>query len=110
AVAVRVHARGQVAETAPDDVSGLTRAARDDLYGDRVNEALFMRPGQAAVAGTAVVDRAVVSGAALGVAAAVGAGAARRRPRPSALTRSSALCMLLGAALTVAARRTGGVL
>ena len=110
AVAVRVHARGQVAETAPDDVSGLTRAARDDLYGDRVNEALFMRPGQAAVAGTAVVDRAVVSGAALGVASAVGAVAARMRLLQSGLTRSYALYMLLGAALIVAAMLTGGVL
>ena len=110
AVAVRVHARGQVAETAPDDVSGLTRAARDDLFGDRVNEALFMRPGQAAVAGTAVVDRAVVSGAALGVASAVGAVAARMRLLQSGLTRSYALYMLLGAALIVAAMLTGGVL
>src|SRR5699024_3649822 len=69
-VAVRLYARREVPVTAPGG-SPLTRAARRDLYADDLNESLFMRPGQAVVAGTAVVDRTVVAGAATGVAAVV---------------------------------------
>ena len=37
------HARGP--RDGPADVSALTVAARNDLYGDAFNEAAFMRPG-----------------------------------------------------------------
>lgn len=47
--------------------SGLTRAARNDLYQDAINEGLFMKPGMALVAGTDAVDRTVVDGAVEGV-------------------------------------------
>lgn len=48
--------------------NGLTRAARVDLFQDQINEGLFMKPGMALVAGTDVVDRALVDGAVSGVA------------------------------------------
>src|SRR5690606_37934890 len=38
--------RREVPLTAPTSVSPLTVAARQVLYGDAVNEAVFMRPGQ----------------------------------------------------------------
>ncbi|VEI13709.1 NADH-quinone oxidoreductase subunit L [Trueperella bialowiezensis] len=43
--------------------SGLTRAARNDLFQDDINESLFMRPGMALVAATDAADRVVVDGA-----------------------------------------------
>ncbi|WP_132993751.1 NADH-quinone oxidoreductase subunit L [Gordonia zhaorongruii] len=39
------YGRTPVPETAPDDVSALTVAARADLYGDAVNERVFAGPG-----------------------------------------------------------------
>ncbi|MET3860971.1 NADH-quinone oxidoreductase subunit L [Dietzia sp. 2505] len=110
AVAVRRYGRADIPEQAPSEVSALTRAARRDLYADAVNEGVLMRPGQALVAGTAVVDRRVVGGATGGVAAAIGLLSARGRLLQSGLTRSYALYMLLGAALIIAAMSAGGVL
>ncbi|GAA1709576.1 NADH-quinone oxidoreductase subunit L [Dietzia cercidiphylli] len=110
AVAVRRYGRANIPERAPSQVSALTRAARRDLYADAVNEGVLMRPGQALVAGTAVVDRRVVGGATGGVAAAIGLLSARGRLLQSGLTRSYALYMLLGAALMIAAMSAGGVL
>lgn len=110
AVAVRRYGRTDIPEQAPSEVSALTRAARRDLYADAVNEGVLMRPGQALVAATAVVDRRVVGGATGGVAAAIGLLSTRGRLLQSGLTRSYALYMLLGAALIIAAMSAGGVL
>ena len=110
AIAVRLYLRSEIPEQAPDDVSALTRAARHDLYGDAVNEAVLMRPGQALVAGTATLDRRVVEGTTNGVAAAVGALSARGRLLQSGRTRSYALYMLIGAAAIIAAMLVGVVL
>ncbi|MEH6819890.1 MAG: NADH-quinone oxidoreductase subunit L [Dietzia psychralcaliphila] len=110
AVAVRQYGRADIPEQAPSEVSALTRAARRDLYADAVNEGALMRPGQALVAGTAVVDRRVVGGATGGVAATIGFLSARGRLLQSGLTRSYALYMLIGAALIIAAMTAGGVL
>ena len=109
AIAVSLYARREIPVTAPAG-SALTRAARRDLYGDAINETLFMKPGRAVVAGTSVVDRTVVAGAATGVAAAVGEASARGRLLQSGLTRTYALYMLAGAALVVAAMVVGGAL
>ena len=108
-VAVRLYARREVPVTAPGG-SPLTRAARRDLYADDLNESLFMRPGQAVVAGTAVVDRTVIAGAATGVAAVVRDASARGRLLQSGLTRTYALYMLAGAGLVIAAMLVGGAL
>lgn len=50
--------------------NALTMAARDDLYQDRFNEAVFMAPGTALVEAATVGDRVVVDGAVTGVAVA----------------------------------------
>ncbi|KAA0918062.1 NADH-quinone oxidoreductase subunit L [Dietzia sp. ANT_WB102] len=109
ALAVRRYARSIVPVTAPSG-SALTRAARRDLYADDLNEAVFMRPGQALVAGTAVLDHRVVAGAATGVSTAVGELSARTRLLQSGLTRSYALYMLIGAVVVIAAMLGGGAL
>ncbi|EYT56891.1 NADH:ubiquinone oxidoreductase subunit L [Dietzia sp. UCD-THP] len=110
AVAVRLYGRAEIPLEAPPGASALTRAARRDLYADAVNERALMRPGQALVAGTAVIDRRVVGGATGGIAAAIGVLSARGRLLQSGFTRSYALYMLLGAALIIAAMSAGGVL
>lgn len=109
AVAVRLYGRSAIPVTAPEG-SALTRAARRDLYADDLNETVFMRGGQGVVAGTAVLDRTVVAGAATGVAAAVGAASARTRYLQTGRTRTYALYMLIGSALVVAAMLVGGAL
>ena len=109
ALAVHRYTRSEVPTTAPAG-SALTRAARRDLYADDLNEAVFMRPGQALVAGTEVIDRRVVAGTATGVGTTLGALSARTRLLQSGLTRSYALYMLIGAVLVIAAMLGGGVL
>ncbi|MDX2357201.1 NADH-quinone oxidoreductase subunit L [Dietzia sp. PP-33] len=109
ALAVSRYARSAIPTIAPAG-STLTRAARRDLYADDLNEAVFMRPGRALVAGTEVVDRRVVAGAATGVGTAIGELSARTRLLQSGLTRSYALYMLIGAALVIAAMLGGGAL
>ncbi|UVE94359.1 NADH-quinone oxidoreductase subunit L [Dietzia sp. B32] len=109
ALAVHRYARSEIPTTAPAG-SALTRAARRDLYADDLNERVFMRPGQAMVAGTEVLDRRVVAGAATGVGSALGELSARTRLLQSGLTRSYALYMLIGAVLVLAAMLGGGAL
>jgi len=94
--------RRPVAEIAPAG-NFLTRAARADLYGDAVNEAVFMRPGQYLTRSLVWVDQRVVDGAVNGVAATIGGLSGRARRMQTGFTRSYALSMLGGAALVVAA-------
>ncbi len=62
AVAYRQYANHKVPESAPLDVSALTVAARNDLYGDAFNEAAFMRTGQELTKGLVAVDEKGVDG------------------------------------------------
>ncbi|MDS1271752.1 NADH-quinone oxidoreductase subunit L [Lipingzhangella sp. LS1_29] len=81
----------------------VTVAARNDLYGDAVNETLFERPGQVLTRAAVTVDEKVVDGAVHGVAASV-AGSSRALSRTqTGFGRSYALTMLLGAAVVVTA-------
>jgi NADH-quinone oxidoreductase subunit L len=79
-----------------------TRAARADLYGDAVNEAVFMRPGQYLTRWLVWFDNRVVDGAVNGTAATIGGLSGRARRLQTGFTRSYALSMLGGAALVVA--------
>ncbi|CAN5217334.1 NADH-quinone oxidoreductase subunit L [soil metagenome] len=93
--------RKPVPVTAPDDVWIFTRAARADLYGDAVNDAVFTAPGKAIAAGSVVVDHAVVDGAFTGagvVADTVGTGLRRAQ---NGYVRSYALSVLGGAIVIV---------
>ncbi len=70
--------RHEVPRTAPAQVSVFTRAARADLYGDAINEELFMRPGDRFVTDLVTFDDAGVDGAVNGTGAAFGGMSARR--------------------------------
>ncbi len=71
-VAYRMYAQRTVPDTAPDDVSALTMAARRDLYGDAINEELLMKPGQVLTKDLVWFDDKGVDGATGGLAALVG--------------------------------------
>jgi NADH-quinone oxidoreductase subunit L len=92
----RQYALREVPRMAPSQVSWATRAARADLYGDAVNEAVLMRPGQYLTRTLVWTDHKVVDGAVNGTAAGVGGLSARMRRWQNGYVRSYALSMLLG--------------
>ena len=102
-IAYRMYAMRPVPETAPEDVSGLTVAARRDLYGDAFNEDVLMRPGQRLTAGLVEIDDDAVDGVSRGLGAVVGATSNRLGLLQTGFARSYALSMLGGAAAVVAA-------
>ena len=90
--------RDRVPRTAPAG-NLLTRAARNDLYQDQVNEGLLMRPGIHLTRALDFLDRRGVDGAVGGLAALIGGTSSRLRRVQNGLARSYALTMLLGVVL-----------
>jgi NADH-quinone oxidoreductase subunit L len=99
-LAWRQYWQAEVPQTAPRG-SLLTRAARQDLYQDDLNEAAFMRPGQYLTRSLVFVDNRGVDGAVGGVAASVGGLAGRMRRWQTGFVRSYALSMLAGVLVVV---------
>src|SRR5450755_2963166 len=81
----------------------LTRAARQDLYGDAFNESVLMRPGQWLTRLSVYFDSRGIDGAVNSAAAAVGGSSGRLRRIQTGFVRSYALSMFFGAVLLVAA-------
>ncbi|MBY6368036.1 NADH-quinone oxidoreductase subunit L [Rhodococcoides corynebacterioides] len=100
-LAVRQYARRDVPVTAPTG-NRLTRAARRDLYGDDLNEAIAMRPGQRLTAGVVRLDEVGVDGAVGAVTATVRAASERLRLLQNGFVRTYALSMFGGAVLVLA--------
>ncbi|HLR93306.1 MAG TPA: NADH-quinone oxidoreductase subunit L, partial [Jiangellaceae bacterium] len=92
----------EVPRTAPRG-SVLTRAARADLYGDAVNEALVMRPGQYLTRSLVFTENRGVDGVVRGIARAIAGSSSRVRRWQTGFVRSYALSMLAGTALVVVA-------
>jgi NADH-quinone oxidoreductase subunit L len=103
AIAYRMYAAREIPETAPDDVSALTVAARRDLYGDAFNEDVLMRPGQVLTAALVEIDDDGIDDVSRGLGALVGSASERLGQWQTGFARSYALSMLAGAALVVAA-------
>jgi NADH-quinone oxidoreductase subunit L len=103
AIAYRMYATRPIPETAPEEVSALTVAARNDLYGDAFNEDVFMRPGQQLTAGLVEIDDEAIDGVSRGLGWAVGGGSNRLGRLQTGFARSYALSMLGGAALAIGA-------
>jgi NADH-quinone oxidoreductase subunit L len=95
--------RREVPVTAPARVSPVTRAARNALYADTVNESLFMRPGQWLTRALVFFDNRGVDGAVNGMAAALGGSSARLGRAQTGFVRTYALGMLGGAVLVAGA-------
>ncbi|MGZ4468273.1 MAG: NADH-quinone oxidoreductase subunit L [Nocardioidaceae bacterium] len=95
--------RNPVPLVAPANVSVFTKAARADLYGDAINEALFMRPGDRAVGDLVTFDAVVIDGTVTGTAAGFGGMAGTFRRVQTGFVRSYALSVLAGAVVVVLA-------
>jgi len=103
AIAVIKYQLSEIDNVAPEKVSIFTRIARRDLLQDDVNEALFMRPGQALTSALVKIDGSVVDGAVRGVGKmALGSGSALRETQ-TGFVRSYAVLILIGAAALIEA-------
>nr|WP_249228339.1 NADH-quinone oxidoreductase subunit L [Kutzneria sp. CA-103260] len=87
----------------PAKVAWPVRAARADLYGNAVNEALFAKPGEVLTRGLVVMDDKGVDGAVTGLAGILGFLSSLLRRTQTGFVRSYALTMLGGSVLIVAA-------
>ncbi|MGW0157713.1 NADH-quinone oxidoreductase subunit L [Mycobacterium sp. NPDC003323] len=102
AVAYRMYATRPIPEIAPAG-SALTTAARHDLYGDALNERVFMRPGARLTEGLVEIDDDAVDGATRGLAAVIAGASQRLRHWQTGFARSYALSMLAGTILVIGA-------
>ena len=102
AVAYRMYATAPISRVAPVRVSPLTTAARADLYGDAINEEVFMRPGAQLTEALVEADNAGVDGSVNALAALVGRTSNALRRLQTGFARNYALSMLAGAVLVVA--------
>ncbi|GAA1432923.1 NADH-quinone oxidoreductase subunit L [Microlunatus lacustris] len=91
--------RRAIPREAPESRSPLTVAGRRDLYGDAVNEAVFMRPGQKMTAALGRFDTNAVDGVVRGTGIALADFSSRLRRVQNGFVRSYALTMMAGAAV-----------
>jgi len=95
--------RNDVPRVAPQSVSIFTKAARADLYGDAINEAAFMRPGDRFVTGLGTFDGAGIDGTVNATAATFAGMSGRMRRWQNGFVRSYALSLFAGALIVVLA-------
>jgi NADH-quinone oxidoreductase subunit L len=95
--------RREVPTTAPARVSLPVRAARNALYADRINEAVFMRPGMWLTRALLWVDDRGVDGVVNGIGTGLGGSSSRLGRAQTGFVRSYALGMLGGAVLVAGA-------
>ena len=93
----------RIARVAPKKVSLVVEAARKDLYGDVMNEALLMRPGQGLTRLLNIFDKSVVDGFVNGIGSFTGGVSARLRRSETGYVRSYAMSIVLGTAILVVA-------
>jgi NADH-quinone oxidoreductase subunit L len=99
-IAVRIFGpRHKVTTEQPPSRSLLVHAGRNDLYGDVINETIFMRPGQRLTTGLLRLEDDGIDGTVNGTAAAIGGISAWLRRAQNGFVRSYALTMVVGAAL-----------
>jgi NADH-quinone oxidoreductase subunit L len=95
--------RRDVPRTAPQDVSFATRAAREELYGNTINDTLVVNPGRRLTTGLLATDKYAVDGVLTGGPVAVGGFAGFARRAQNGFVRSYALSILVGALIVAAA-------
>jgi NADH-quinone oxidoreductase subunit L len=98
-----VFGRKPVPVEQPLNVTPVTWAARRSLYGDALNETVFMRPGSYLTRALVFFDGRGVDGVVNGLAALVGGTSGRVRRAQTGFARSYALSMLAGAVVVTAA-------
>jgi NADH-quinone oxidoreductase subunit L len=102
-IAYRMYAQKAVPDTAPENVSALTTAARRDLYGDTINEELLMKPGTRLTSALTALNDNVIDGMVGGLATIVARTSDRLRQWQTGYVRYYALSMLAGATVVIAA-------
>jgi NADH-quinone oxidoreductase subunit L len=95
--------RREVPRTAPQRVSFVTRAGREEVYGNRINDVLVVRPSQRLTSGLLATDRHAVDGVLTGGPVALGAIATVARRAQNGFVRSYALSLLGGVLVVVLA-------
>jgi NADH-quinone oxidoreductase subunit L len=93
----------EVPRTAPQDVSFVTRAGREEVYGNRINDTLVVNPSRHLTTALLSTDRNVVDGVLTGGPVAIGAIASVARRAQNGFVRSYALSLLGGALIVVLA-------
>ena len=101
AIAIRMY-RKDVPVEAPQDVSILTKAARNSMYDDAINDVLVVQPTYSVSRAFVGVDNKGIDGIVNGLAAFVGGSGERLRRWQTGFARSYALAMVGGAVLVVA--------
>jgi NADH-quinone oxidoreductase subunit L len=96
-------AKRDVPRVAPQQVSVFTRAARADLYGDAINEGLFMHPGDRFVRDLVTFDDVGIDGTVDGTASAFAGMSGSMRRLQNGYVRSYALSLLTGAIIVLVA-------
>ena len=91
--------RKDIPATAPASRNPFTLAGRHDLYGDALNEAVLMRPGQQLSDGLLRFEDGGVDGAVNGTGSLVSGLSAQLRKLQNGFVRSYALTMVIGAVL-----------
>jgi len=100
AIAIGMY-RKEVPVEAPQDVSILTKAARNSMYDDAINDVLVVQPTYSVSRALVGVDSKGIDGVVNGLAAFVGGTGERLRRWQSGFARSYALAMVGGAVLVV---------
>jgi NADH-quinone oxidoreductase subunit L len=88
---------------AEEPAGPVVTAARNNLYGDTVNEAVFEMPGKYLTRALVYLDSRGVDGLVNGLAATIGGTSSRLRRTQTGFVRSYALSILGGALIVVAA-------
>ena len=91
--------RKDIPATAPASRSPFTLAGRNDLYGDALNEAVFMRPGQGLTDGLLRLEDDGIDGTVNGTGSVIAGLSGRLRRVQNGFVRSYALTMIIGAVL-----------
>jgi NADH-quinone oxidoreductase subunit L len=100
AIAIAMYRRN-VPEEPPQDVNILTKAARNSMYDDAINDVLVVQPTYSVSRAFVGVDNKGIDGVVNGLAAFVGGSGERLRRWQSGFARSYALAMVGGAVLVV---------
>lgn len=95
--------RREVPRTAPTDVSWVTRAGRNEVYGNAINDALVVNPSRRLTTGLLATDKHAVDGVLTGGPVAIGAVAGVARRVQNGYVRSYALSLLGGVLIVVLA-------
>ena len=100
AIAIGMY-RKDVPEEAPQDVNILTKAARNSMYDDAINDVLVVQPTYSVSRALVGIDNRGIDGIVNGLAAFVGGSGERLRRWQTGFARSYALAMVGGAVLVV---------